>query len=865
MKTLLAAALTLCPIVAAAQAPATTATAGAAYEATGLKLKLLGDGWRDVWTTPVRVPLFDLSRFAGGVTPYERGGGNQTISLRFRENGGWREHYFRSVNKDPVSQAMPPAVRGTPAGAVVQDLTSSLFPAAGLMVPPLLDAVGVLHVTPVLYVMPDDPKLGEFRKTFAGMLGTVELNPQETPDGQPGFANSSQIENADEFLDIVSKSRESLLDEREFFAARLVDFLINDNDRSLDNIRFARYGQAGAYRWRPLPRDRDRAFTDAGGWLVAFLIRPFYPKLIAFDSKYSLAGLTWESHNLDRRLLQRITRADADSIAMRVQRSLNDATIDRAIAQLPPAWQAESGDKLRTVLRARRDGLPSFANEFYAWLATDVDIHGTDEPERAAVTRHADGRVTVTISGRDTVSRAKPYFERTFLPEETREVRVFLGGGDDSAAVLGDADDDIVVRLIGEGGNDILVDSAGGGGTRFYDAKGDNEFITSRSTKVSLQEWDIPAQGEGTRADAPWRPDWGSSFGWGPTFGFGYGAGPIVGFGPRYTSNGFRRLPHKLKVEASALLALGNLRPGVRFGADYRGENSPLMLGLEARATKFEELRFHGYGNESPEIHRDLSRVRQDVVAVEPVLGWEIGWRTREKFGGLGEGKPLPGLLPITGRLMAGPVFYWSGMKSVPAESPLANPAVGGNGEYARAGLRFGLSLDRTSHTQPADRGWTFDGELAGFPPLLDVDASFGTAAAKLAAYLPLPGNGTHLAFRVGGDIASGDFPVQHSPAIGGRRTLRGFEFQRFRGESAAYGSAELRVPVGTLPLLVKWDSGVFALADAGRVWLAGESPGGWHSGFGGGVWVSSLGQTFSIAFAHGEQNRVYFQRGMSF
>ena len=88
---------------------------------------------------------------------------------------------------------------------------------------------------------------------------------------------------------------------------------------------------------------------------------------------------------------------------------------------------------------------------------------------------------------------------------------------------------------------------------------------------------------------------------------------------------------------------------------------------------------------------------------------------------------------------------------------------------------------------------------------------------------------------------------------------------ERFRGESAAYGSAELRVPVGVLPILVKWDTGVFALADAGRVWFDGESPGGWHSGFGGGVWVSSLGQTFSIAFAHGEQNRVYFQRGMSF
>ena len=91
---------------------------GKEYDAGSLRRTLFGEGWRDVWTKPVVAPVFDMGRFAGGVTPTERGGGNQTISLRFREVNGWREYQFRSVNKDPVSLAMPKAIRGTMLGVI---------------------------------------------------------------------------------------------------------------------------------------------------------------------------------------------------------------------------------------------------------------------------------------------------------------------------------------------------------------------------------------------------------------------------------------------------------------------------------------------------------------------------------------------------------------------------------------------------------------------------------------------------------------------------------------------------------------------------------------------------------------------------
>jgi len=839
---------------------------GPHYDVGPLTRSLLGEGWRSVWTTPVRVPVFNMSRFAGGVTPTERGGGAQTITLRFVENNGWREYMFRSVDKDPISQAMPPAIQGTMLGNIIQDQTATQFPAAGLMVPPFLQAIGVLHVAPSLYVMPDDPRLGEHRETFAGMLATVELSPQEAPGDTPGFAGSSKIVNGETFLETVEEGRQHRLDEREFFAVRLVDFLVNDNDRSPDNIRFARFGSEDAYTWRPIPRDRDRAFFNAGGLLVKNVVRPVYAKVISFAPRYALAGLTFESHDLDRRLLQRIDRTAANEIAQRVTSLITDETIEQAISRLPPEWRTIEADGLRTTLRARRNGLQAFANEFYEWLATEVDVHGTDQDDHATITRHDDGRVSVTLRGVKDSASTPLFTSRTFIPAETNEVRVYLHGGKDTAVVNGSPDNAITVRIIGGGGNDVLADSAGGSSTRFYDTRVGNQFITSRGTRVSFEKWREPLQGQGVKFDSPWRPDWGSSLGFGPTADFARGAGLIVGFGPRYQSQGFRRLPHKLKIDANVMVGLANMKPGANLTVDYRAENSPLGILLAARATKFEEFRFHGYGNDVAEVDASMSQAKQDLVAIEPALVWQIGWRTRENLSNdfSREGVSLPGLQPLVGRLEMGPVFFWNDT-DMRVTSPRNDPVIDGSGGFGRVGLRLGLSLDRTSQGAVSDRGWTFDGELAGYPPVWDVEESFSTATAAVAGYFPLPGAGTHLALRMGGDLASGAYSVLHAPAIGGRRTLRGYGYQRYRGESSTFGSAEVRVPTGTVNLFVKWESGVFALADAGRVWFDGSSPGGWHTGLGGGFWLSSLGQTISVSYARGEDHRFYIHRGMSF
>ena len=261
----------------------------------------------------------------------------------------------------------------------------------------------------------------------------------------------------------------------------------------------------------------------------------------------------------------------------------------------------------------------------------------------------------------------------------------------------------------------------------------------------------------------------------------------------------------------------------------------------------------------------DLARVEQDVVAIEPAVVFHIGWRTREGLPGAfsKSGNVFPGLPPVIGKITAGPVFLWN-QADPERGSPFDIADAPPRDLEGRAGVRVALDLDQASRRATTERGWMFRGELAGYAPLPDVDA-FNTASAVGAVYLPLLGESAHLALRAGGAFASGPFPLQHAPAIGGRGTLRGYQFQRYAGESSAFGSAEVRVPVGAVPFVLRWHTGIFGLVDVGRVWFEQESPGGWHSGVGGGLWFSSLGQTFSVAYAHGEESRFYLQRGMSF
>ncbi|MCH9029589.1 MAG: hypothetical protein IH819_08250, partial [Bacteroidetes bacterium] len=134
---------------------------GEQYKAGWFHNFWFGKHWRDIWTTPIRVRVLNLSTFAGGLTPLKVGGGLQTKSLRFNGKDG-NIYKFRSISKDPT-KVLESDLQESLIADVLQDQISSANPLGALVVVPFLNAVDVLQAEPQLFVLPGDEMLGTFR------------------------------------------------------------------------------------------------------------------------------------------------------------------------------------------------------------------------------------------------------------------------------------------------------------------------------------------------------------------------------------------------------------------------------------------------------------------------------------------------------------------------------------------------------------------------------------------------------------------------------------------------------------------------------------------------------------------------------
>ena len=327
------------------------------------------------------------------------------------------------------------------------------------MVSPLLDAAGVLHSSPRLVLLPDDPALGEFRPEFGGLLGMIEARQADGPGGDPGIPGATKVVGTDELFDRLEKRQDEQVDARAFLSARLVDLFLGDWDRHQDQWRWARIGEGADARWMPIPRDRDQAFARFDGLLLS-LARLSVPQLVEFSATYpSIVGLTWNGRVLDRRLLTGLDRPAWDSAAAELQGRLTDSVIDGAVERLPAELKAANGAWLAAALKHRRDQLPLAARRFYRILAAEADVYASDKAERVEAVHASPGSLDLTIYPAGEAG-ATPLFHRRFDRAETREVRLYLHGGDDAVLVGGEASGAPLLRVIGGGGDDSVVDSS---------------------------------------------------------------------------------------------------------------------------------------------------------------------------------------------------------------------------------------------------------------------------------------------------------------------------------------------------------------------------------------------------------------------
>ena len=772
-----------------------------------------GDGYRDLWSTPVSLPVLDLGTEAGGLVPLYQSGGNQTTGLRL-EGADGREYGLRLVEKDGTGQ-IPEELRSGVVGSVVLDLGSAQTPYGALVAYPLSQAAGVLVSRPRLVYIPDDPRLGRYRSRFAGRVALLEVRAADDMRGVEGFDNVADVASEGKLLEELRLDQDHRVDQRAFFRARLVDMLVADWDRHEGQWRWAAFepgdldptltGDAATRGkvYRPIAQDHDFAFYGIGGVAPFFLRRFADERLQGFDDNFGkVRGLTANGFEQDRRYFNTLSREDMLELAREVQASLSDAAIDAAVRELPSEIHTQVGAQWAETLRTRRGKLPELVDELYELHVPIVDVVGSDERERFTATREADGDLSVVVRSGKTGNEDRVLYERTFSPRETREVRLFGLGGRDRFEVVGDGPDRIAVRVVGGAARDSLAAPAGD--VALYDTP-EGVTVGAAGRQVEDRRSD---DGDVNRYDS-YEMVLRRSRAY-PALGYNATDGVLVGGSWLTTVPGFRLNPLAATHIVSATVATSTGGLAAAYVGRMREAIFSVDLDVDAAASTPRYVRnFYGLGNGTADVTDGRERVDLARAQVDAGFG-----------GSLGQGL----------RLVAGPTLRYADVARgdsgvVTPVDVLAQREPDVFRPQAHAGAFTRLTLSTAYGGANPVQGLRLAATAAVRAGLTGAASTYGQVGGEGAAYFPLNfAPQLTLALRAGADHRIGDFPFYDAAVVGGAGSVRGYRRERFAGRTAAYGGAELRaklfrVDTPALPFTL----GALAFADAGRVWTDGD------------------------------------------
>jgi hypothetical protein len=311
--------------------------------------------------------------------------------------------------------------------SVVDDQMGAMFPFGGVVTAELASALGIVEPRPVPVVMPNDERLGEFRAAFAGRVGMLSVKPDERSGSRAGFGGYTRIIDSDSLKLVLRTDPHSVVDERAFLRARLLDALVGDWDRHAGQWRWGMRTAGDSTIWRVIPKDRDWAFSSING-LIAVVARIFMPRYVGFSNHLPTAKRLVVTN--DYRRLSRLERLDFLAVVQEVQSQLTDSVLSEAVNALPPEYLEKERDPLLTGLKSRRDELGQFGDAFYLAVASTVQVYGYDNREDVVdFERISPERVRVTL--RTGGAEGPIRYQRLIDGRETRTVQLFIDEAQD--------------------------------------------------------------------------------------------------------------------------------------------------------------------------------------------------------------------------------------------------------------------------------------------------------------------------------------------------------------------------------------------------------------------------------------------------
>jgi len=803
-------------------ADSTTAAVHASYN-KGNKIHrfLFGENFRREWAAKVKLPLIDINKVAGGLTPLKYGGGMETKSIRMTDAWG-QEWVIRSVEKIP-DKLLPEELRQTFALDWVDDEYSGQHPYAPLIVPPIAEAAGVPHTHPVIGVLAGNPALGTFGTAFAGRVVLLE-------EREPG----GKSENTLKMLGDLKESYRNRIDGDEFLKARMVDLLTGDWDRHEDQWRWLPVKSRSGKVYTAIPRDRDQVFHVNEGVFPNLAALPWIdPVLGDFNDpithvKYNLFKTRFIQQFPDGQFTYQYWMEVVNAFVL----AETDQVLEAALASLPQEIYRLRHDELFASLKIRRNRIPAAMKDYYDFINRIVDIRLSDKEELVSVTGDSEGRMRIKVTGPEkNGSVGDPVLDMVYDPAITKEIRLYLSGGNDQVRI-NNPGSPIKLRVIGAAGQKTYDLQATHKTVSIYDRPDSATFSGNAPGFNKILSRDtLNTRFLATDPYNIWMPL--------ATAALNKDDGFLLGLGFRYTGkDGFRKLPYTTIQEVMLTHSFATNAFRINYSGQWRHAVGDADFTLTALANAPDNtMNFFGQGNttvlDKSVGYRRFYRTRFDLYQVSPALRWETGTGST---------------------LSAGPSLqYYHINAGENADRSVSRPGLirsYDSTSYTREKLHAGLVVDFTSNKRDnkilPSRGYFLNLRLEAYGGINKDAGNFVQVRPEFTYYQKIDTAGTIVfSDRIGGGVSIGKPAFYQSMFLGGQGNLLGYLQNRFAGQQMVFNNFQARIKLANIAgYILPGQIGLSGFYDVGRVWISGEHSGQWHQGTGGGLFFCPAGLT---------------------
>ncbi|WP_010180819.1 metallophosphoesterase [Aquimarina agarilytica] len=821
-----------------------------------------GKRYRKDYGVEVNVPTVNLDTLFGGLSPVRRGGGHQSKSLRLKNNKG-QEYVMRAMHKEALQYLQAVAFKekyiegqfnNTYPERLLTDVFAGSYPYAPYAIGSLADAIKVFHTNPTLYFVPKQKALGQYNVDYGDELYMIEERAASGHGETASFGFSNELISTYDLLKKLLKNQKHHVDESAYIRARLFDMLIGDWDRHEDQWRWATFKEEDKTIYRPVPRDRDQAFSIMDDGFLLGILTTIIPDIRLLRSyEEELKSVKWfnlEPYPLDVALINSANKKDWDAEVTFIQTHLTKDVIDKAFQAFPKEVDQITVQNIKTKLLGRIKNIQQISDAYYAHINRFSVVKGTNKDDRFEIKRYPNGKTT--IKGYRIIKGEKGFMfhERTYSHKETKELWVYGLDDTDYFEVSGKGDHYIPIRLIG-GQNKDTYHIKNGKKVHLYDYKSKkSEFITNKGKKKLTDDYDTNVYN--------YKKLKNSLNQFLPVIGYNPDDGFRVGFSNTFTFYRFERNPFTSQHNISADLYFATQGFDLNYSSEFANVFGNWNFGFSSQFTSPNySINFFGFGNETinPNVENekqfdlDYNRVKLSKFKFVPSLIWkgDLGaeFTTSVSFETI-EVEQTNGRF-INDFYLNNNIENRDSFLGVEADYHFENK---NDWVFPSMGMHTNLKLGYKQNIEKS-KGFTYLKPILGF------------------TYKLIPSGKLVLATNIGAHINFGnDFEFYQAATIGADNSLRAYRNQRFSGKRSFYQSTDFRwdltkIKTRLIPLKVGMYSGV----DYGKVWVANDENKKWNNSLGGGLFINAADMLIGnvSVFTAKDGERFNFKLGFGF